>query len=184
MKMIPNKPKLETGADALALLAELEVPARLLRHHELVLEAAIELTDALARRLGARFDAGEIQIGAALHDVGKLVHPSELRGPGHAHEQAGQALLIERRVPEHLARFCITHASWDQASLALEDLLVALADKLWKGKRVAALEGRVIELLAHQLEQPRWRVFELADHIFEGVAAGADDRLRRSVELG
>ncbi|PRQ03788.1 HD domain-containing protein [Enhygromyxa salina] len=178
------KPRLETGTDALALLVDLQVPARLLRHHELVLEAAIELTDALARKLGARFDAGEIQIGAALHDVGKLVHPAELSGPGHAHELAGRALLIDRRVPEHLARFCITHANWSSPSLALEDLLVALADKLWKGKRVIELEDRVIEHLAHQTAQPRWRVFEIADAVFERVAAGADSRLRRSVELG
>lgn len=153
--------KLETGADALALLADLQVAPRLFRHHELVLEAAIMLTDNLARRLGARFNAGEVQIGAALHG-------------------APRSLLLERGVPEHLARFCVTHASWDQPTLALEDLLVALADKLWKGKRVVELEARVIQHLAHQLDQARWRVFELADAVFEGVADGADDRLRRS----
>ncbi|PRQ02574.1 hypothetical protein ENSA5_22190 [Enhygromyxa salina] len=173
-------PALETGADALALLVELGVSPRLLRHHELVLEAAVELTDGLARRLGARFDAGEVQIGAALHDVGKLVHPGELSGPGHEHEEAGRALLIDARVPEHLARFCVTHASWDEPTLAIEDLLTALADKLWKGKRVAQLERRVIDHLAHQLELPSWRVFDVADAVFEAVAAGADDRLGRS----
>lgn len=172
--------KLETGADALALLTDLQVAPRLQRHHELVLEAAIMLTDNLARRLGARFNAGEVQIGAALHDVGKHLHPAELSGPGHAHEQAGRSLLLERGVPEHLARFCVTHASWDQPTLALEDLLVALADKLWKGKRVVELEARVVQHLAHQLDQARWRVFELADAVFEGVADGADERLRRS----
>jgi hypothetical protein len=173
-------PKLETGADALALLAELEVPPRLLRHHELVLEAAIELCDGLARRLGARFDAGEVQVGAALHDVGKLRHPEELSGPGHAHEAAGRALLLEQRVPEHLARFCTTHASWDQPTLAIEDLLVALADKLWKGKRLAALERRVVERFSHQLDLPAWKVFELADAVFESVASKADERLAAS----
>src|SRR5690349_10343281 len=73
--------KLETGADALALLRELGGSPRLLRHHELVLEAAVAITDALARKLGARFDAGLVQVGAALHDVGKLVHPDELHEP-------------------------------------------------------------------------------------------------------
>ncbi len=171
---------LETGADALALLVEFEVPPRLLRHHELVLEAARELTDGLARRVGVRFDAGVVHVGAALHDVGKLPHPQELRGPGHEHEQAGRALLIARRVPEHLARFCVTHGSWREPTLAIEDLLVALADKLWKGKRVAELEQLVIDRFAHQRDLPRWRVFELADAVFESVAASADERLARS----
>ena len=173
--------RLQTGNDALALLAELEVPARLLRHHELVLEAARELTDGLARRLGARFDAGEVHVGAALHDVGKLQHPAELRGPGHAHEPAGRALLIARGVPEHLARFCTTHASWDDPLLGLEDLLVALADKLWKGKRVAELEQRVVSHLAHQLALPTWRVFEVADGVFESIAARGEESLARSL---
>lgn len=173
--------KLETGADALALLRELNVSTRLLRHHELVLEAAVALTDALARKLGVRFDAGLVQVGAALHDVGKLRHPDELNEPGHAHEQTGRTLLIEHRVPEHVARFCVTHASWDEPTLALEDLLVALADKLWKGKRVAELEQLVIGRLSRQLDLPAWRVFEVADAVFEAVAEPAEDRLARSL---
>lgn len=173
--------KLETGADALALLVELGVSPRLLRHHELVLEAAIALTDGLARKLGASFDAGLVHVGAALHDVGKLLHPDELREPGHAHEAAGQALLIQHRVAEHVARFCVTHASWDAPALALEDLLVALADKLWKGKRVPKLEQLVIDRLADGLTLPAWRVFELADGVFESVAEPAEDRLARSI---
>ena len=173
--------RLDTGADALALLRELGVSPRLLRHHELVLEAAVALTDALARKLGARFDAGLVHVGAALHDVGKFLHPDELHEPGHAHEQAGRKLLIEHRVPEHVARFCVTHASWDQPTLALEDLLVALADKLWKGKRVAALEQLVIDRLSRQLELPAWRVFEVADAVFEAVAEPAESRLARSL---
>jgi hypothetical protein len=174
--------KLETGADALALLVELGVSPRLLRHHELVLEAALALTDGLARKLGARFfDAGLVHVGAALHDVGKLLHPDELREPGHAHEPAGRALLIEHHVAEHVARFCMTHASWDAPTLALEDLLVALADKLWKGKRVSKLEQLVVDRLAYGLGLPAWRVFELADAVFESVAEPSGDRLARSM---
>jgi hypothetical protein len=122
-----------------------------------------------------------VHLGAALHDVGKLLYPDEMREPGHAHEQAGQALLIEHHVAEHVARFCITHASWDEPTLALEDLLVALADKLWKGKRVEKLEQLVVARLAYGLELPPWRVFELADTVFESVAEPASDRLARSM---
>jgi len=28
-------------------------------------------------------------MGAALHDIGKVLHPEELSGPGNAHEIAG-----------------------------------------------------------------------------------------------
>jgi len=173
--------RLETGADALALLTELGASPHLVRHHELVLEAALLLTDKLRRELGLEFDAGLVHIGAALHDVGKISHPAELSAPGHAHERSGRALLLAARVPERLARFCVTHASWGEPELALEDLLVALADKLWKGKRIAALEQRVLEHIAASLELPAWRAFELADTVFEAIAADAEQRLARSV---
>ncbi|NVB42757.1 HD domain-containing protein [Pseudenhygromyxa sp. WMMC2535] len=171
-----------TGADALAFLVELGVSAHLVRHHELVLEAAVELCDGLRRRLGARFDAGAVQIGAALHDAGKIEHPAELSGPGSAHEAAGRELLLAHGLPEHLARFCVTHGDWRAAphTRSLEDLLVALADKLWKGKRQTELEALVLERLVAQLDLPKWRVFEIADGVFEAVAARGDDRLARS----
>jgi len=182
------------------VLAALGASPRLIRHHELVLEAAIALTDGLARRLGARFDAAEVQIGAALHDVGKLLAPRELGEPGSSHEQLGRSLLIERGIPDHLARFCVTHGAWraptphgaslgrstegrvaeTRGPLALEDLLVALADKLWKGRRVEALEDAVLTRLAHQVDLARWRVFEISDGIYAEIAAGGPERLVRS----
>ncbi len=197
-------PAPRTGTEALALLAALGASPPLIRHHELVLEAAIALTDGLARRLGARFDAAEVQIGAALHDVGKLLAPRELGEPGSSHEQLGRSLLIERGVPEHLARFCVTHGAWrgptphtslgpsaegrvaeTRSTLALEDLLVALADKLWKGRRVEVLEDAVLTRLAYQVDQARWRVFEISDGIYAEIAAGGPERLARSwVGLG
>lgn len=166
------------AAAALALLKRLEAPHRLIRHHELVVEAAHEIVKGLGR-FGSHFDANEVLIGAALHDAGKILFLGEMDGPGDRHEAAGKELLRGEGLRE-LARFCVTHADWDRDDLALEDLLVALADKLWKGKRVADLEQRVVDRLVARSGSPFWDVFTLADDLFEAVAAGADRRLAAS----
>ncbi|MBA3463451.1 MAG: HD domain-containing protein [Deltaproteobacteria bacterium] len=132
-----------TPAASLQLLAELGASPWLVRHHELVLEAATLLCEGLRIELAASFDPQAVLVGAALHDAGKVVHPEEMSEPGSRHESAGQSLLLSHGVPAAIARFCVTHAAWDGPSTTLEALLVALADKLWKGKRVDALERRV-----------------------------------------
>lgn len=164
--------------DALALLERLGAPPRLLRHHGLVVEAANELVVGL-ERFAAHFDAHEVLLGAALHDAGKILHPHELDGPGNRHELDGRALLTEQGLGA-LARFCVTHAQWDDDTVALEDLLVALADKLWKGKRTPALEQRVIAQLAARSGLAAWEVFTLVDERFELVASRGHERLGRS----
>ena len=168
--------------DALALLERLGAPPRLVRHHELVVEVARAILDGLGG-LARGVDAQTVLVGAAIHDAGKIVHPHEMDGPGNRHEPDGRALLTEHGVGE-AARFCVTHAQWDRAGIELEDLLVALADKLWKGKRVAELERRVVEQLGKRSGQAFWDVFVCADAVFERVAAGADDRLNRSASFG
>ena len=160
---------------ALALLAELGAPPHLIKHHALVAEAADALVSGLGNYAEA-FDGGEVLVGAALHDAGKIVHPGEMSGPGHHHERAGQKLLAERGLVE-LARFCVSHADWDRDDRPLEDLLVALADKLWKGKRVQELERRVVNRLASTVGADFWDVFMTADSVFERVAADGDARL-------
>ncbi|MGB1016503.1 MAG: phosphohydrolase, partial [Nannocystaceae bacterium] len=64
--------------------------------------------------------------------------------------------------------------------LALEDLLVALADKLWKGKRVSKLEQRCIKKLAEVSGEAFWDTYLEADEAFERVAGRGVDRLVRS----
>jgi putative nucleotidyltransferase with HDIG domain len=126
---------------AFELLVSLGATPRLVRHHELVVEAAKSLTELLGAELGLAFDRELVLLGAALHDAGKIIHPSELDQPGHDHEVAGRALLMANGVEPEVARFCVTHAAWAEQGIALEDLLVALADKLWKGKREGDLEA-------------------------------------------
>jgi putative nucleotidyltransferase with HDIG domain len=172
---------LRSPENALRLLVELGAPPWLVRHHELVVEAASVLCQRVPAEVGVSFDRDEVLLGAALHDVGKILHPDEMKAPGHRHESAGQSLLVERGVPPEIARFCVTHASWDTPERTLEDLLVALADKLWKGKREEELEARVIQMIAAHSKREQWEVFEQLDSICEQIAADGTSRLARSV---
>ncbi|WP_431962932.1 hypothetical protein [Actinacidiphila sp. bgisy160] len=81
-----------------------------------------------------------MRFGAATHDIGKALHVAELSAPGSAHERAGRAQLLAQGVTPRLARFAATHGSWTDAAVTMEDLLVSVADKVWKGKRVTELE--------------------------------------------
>lgn len=165
----------------LQLLVKLGAPPRLVRHHELVLEAATLFCDGLKRAFAVSFDRDTVLLGAALHDAGKVLHPDEMHVPGDRHEVAGQQLLLRHGVPAELARFCVTHAAWDAPTATIEDLLVALADKLWKGKRVEELERRVVDAISTSLGTEGWEVFERVDSICEAIAAEGDARLERSL---
>jgi hypothetical protein len=83
-------------------------------------------------------------------------------------------------VPANVARFCVTHASWDDDRRGIEDLLVALPDKLWKGKRESLLEGRTMKLIAGLVDKAPWDVFGPFDAICEEIAEGGPARLVRS----
>lgn len=143
-----------------------------------MLEAASELLAGL-RPLGADLNAHIVSIGAAVHDVGKVLHPDEMNASGDRHEVDGRRLLYRHGLAP-FARFAVTHAKWREADVGLEDLLVALADVLWKGKRVAELELRVVQHLARASGREFWSTFGIADDVFECVAARADERLERS----
>ena len=161
-------------APAAELLRALDAPARLGAHLRVVHDVAWSLTDALGRRRpGLEFDTTAVLFGAATHDIGKTVHPAELSGPGHQHEEAGRDLLLRYGVPAHLARFAGTHGSWNAPEATLDDLLVSLADKVWKAARVTDLEERV----GGHLGGAPWEAFLLLDDVLQELAAGADERL-------
>lgn len=159
-------------AAAIAHLEALHAPPRLAAHLRAVHDVARELTAGLAGRLA--FDRDLVLFGAALHDIGKVRHPEELSGPGHAHERAGYALLLDRGEPEPRARTARDHASWTRPDIRTEDLLIALADKIWKAKRVPDLEDLVIDRLA---DTDRWAAFLRLDDLLQRLADGADARL-------
>jgi hypothetical protein len=173
--------RLETAQDGIALLRSLGASPWLVRHHELVVEAAVLICDALQKDLSVSFDRDTVLLGASIHDAGKIVHPEEMSAGGSRHEVAGKELLVRSGVPAAIARFCITHAAWDGAGCTVDDALVALADKLWKGKRDEALDKLLVASLATQAKQDQWKVFDRFDAICDVVAAGGPDRLSRSV---
>jgi hypothetical protein len=63
---------------------------------------------------------------------------------------------------------------------SLEELVVALADTLWKGKRDASLEKQVMEVISERLGQNFWDLFIELDNSFETIAASGTRRLLRS----
>jgi len=165
--------------EALALLREVGAPPRLYRHAELVGEAA-DLLLAGLKRFGVKIDEDYVRVGATIHDVGKSLHTSELFGPGNNHEADGERLLLAHGATREVARVCRSHAQWDTVAQTLEELLIALSDKLWKGVRVAKLEELVVDRVAESLRKDRWDCFTELDGLFEDVAATADGRLARS----
>lgn len=170
---------LRDRAEAYRLLQELGAPKHLLQHLQLVGEAADALINAYTD-IGMEFDAQLIRLGVAVHDAGKILYPQELKEPGSLHEVAGERLLLDKGVQADVAKCCVSHAAWQGSSVTFEEKTVALADKLWKGKREGKLELEVIDGVAFRLQVGRWDVFKLLDSVFEEIAAGGTDRLRRS----
>ena len=176
-RALTEPPLRELPPAAAELLVDLQAPPRLGAHLRAVHDVAHQLTDWFTtshRELDLERDA--VLFGAATHDIGKVIHVEELSGPGTQHEAAGERLLLEVGVAPRLARFAATHGSWN-AEVELEDLLVSLADKVWKAKRVTGLEQLVVERLVSGSELEGWEVFLQLDDLLGGLADGADDRL-------
>lgn len=164
--------------EAARLLHTLDAPPRLAAHLRLVHEVAYELVEWLAERCpGLHLDRQAVLFGAATHDVGKAAHVCELSGPGSAHEEAGRDLLLALGVTPDRARFAATHAAWTLPGIGLEDLLVSLADKIWKNKRVPELEDLVVRRLAEASGRTVWEEFLALDDTLTAVGEGAQERL-------
>jgi hypothetical protein len=166
----------ELPAEVNDLLRNLQAPPRLAAHLRAVHDVAHELTTWLAT-YPLRFDREAVLYGAATHDIGKIIHIEELSRPGSLHEKAGEQLLLEAGVAPHLARFAATHASWTEPGITVEDLLVSLADKVWKGKRVRELEQLLVDQLVIASGQEAWQVFLDLDDQLGKLTESADARL-------
>lgn len=175
----PTTPELLPLPTAAAqLLLDLDAPPRLAAHLRAVHDTAWQLTAALLRdHPGLEFDRDAVLFGAATHDIGKAIHVGELSGPGSAHEQAGYELLVQHGVDESLARFARNHATWTTPDISTEDLLVSLADKIWKAKRVQDLEDRLVVRLVATAGGSAWEAFMRLDDILDRIARDADARL-------
>lgn len=156
----------------------MQAPPRLGAHLRAVHDVAWELTDWLTSAYpGLAFDRSAVLFGAATHDIGKIRHPEELSGPGSRHESAGERLLLEAGVTPRLARFASSHGLWDSPTAHVEDLLVSVADKVWKAKRVPDLEQLLVDRLVAVSGSEPWSVFLTLDDQLDDLAAGADRRL-------
>ncbi len=170
---------MNTADEARDLLVNLGAPPSLVTHTRLVEEAAEVILSHL-QRLRVPHDADFVRIGVVIHDAGKIIHPHELHRGGAEHEAAGEKLLLAHGVDPALARCCRSHAQWANMPCSLEELLVALADTLWKGKRDDDLEKRVTEGTAERVEKGFWDLFVDLDTCFKSAAADGTRRLLQS----
>ncbi|MEW6127570.1 MAG: HD domain-containing protein [Acidobacteriota bacterium] len=165
--------------EAYAFLRELGAPEKLLLPVALVGEAA-EIIIKKLKSFNLAFDERLVRIGVALHDTGKILHADEFFMPGEKHEGDGETLLLSKGIDPKLARICKSHGQWEQMECSVEELLVALVDKLWKGKREEGLESKIIERLAKQLNLNQWDLYIELDSCFEDIAVKGNERLTRS----
>ncbi|MFJ6085302.1 HD domain-containing protein [Streptomyces sp. NPDC092369] len=164
--------------EAADLLHEVEAPPRLVAHLRAVHDVAGQLLEWIAARdLDLGINPKAVLFGAATHDIGKTLHPAELSAPGSQHEDAGRELLIARGVDFAMARFAATHAAWTTDDAGTEDLLVSLADKIWKNKRVPELEDLVVARLSAASGRPVWEEFLDLDSVLARIGDQADERL-------
>jgi hypothetical protein len=162
-------------AQAAQVLREAEAPPRLVAHLRAVHDVAAQLVAWAAKR-GQAVDEDAVLFGAATHDIGKARHPAELSGPGSEHEPAGRDLLLAQGIPPEWAKYAANHATWG-ADTGLDELLVSLADKIWKGKRVSELEDLVVARLTAASGREAWEEFLELDQVLTAIGDGADERL-------
>ena len=163
LELSPLPPQVET------LCEELNAPARLIAHLILVHDVAIKLVKEFNKSWpNLTFDKEEVLFGAATHDIGKAVYKEELTGPGHRHESEGWKILKQHSFSSRQARFTQTHAKWQHdQSITIEDLIVALADNCWKGKRNEELELLITKIISKATNQPDWETFIGLDDILQ-----------------
>ena len=165
--------------EAFELLRTLGASDRLLLHAEIVSDVALQLVQ-VCKKVNATIDVTLVEIGAIIHDSGKIIHINELSEPGNKHEAAGNKLMLENGASELQARFCLSHAQFDHMRVSLEELTVALADKIWKGKRVIDLELKYVEQVALSSGKDHWEIYSGIDSSIESIASEGDIRLARS----
>jgi HD domain len=166
--------------DAYEFLQELDAPPHLIQHVKLVGEAG-EILISQFQHLNLSFDPEWIRLGIVFHDTGKILYPVELIEHGNQHEAAGEKFLLDRGIDPKIARCCRSHGQWNLIDCHFEELVIALSDCLWKGKRNAELKHRTISKAAQILQQDYWDIFVKLDDRFEEIARGGDLRLSRSI---
>jgi hypothetical protein len=88
-------------------------------------------------------------------------------------------MLLCLGVDPKIANCCLSHGNYKNMECSIEELLIALSDKLWKGKRDNLLELRLIDTIAEILGKTRWDIYIEMDKIFESIANNGLNRLKR-----
>ncbi|HKV84556.1 MAG TPA: hypothetical protein VJN88_08370, partial [Ktedonobacterales bacterium] len=92
------------------LLSELHAPPRLVAHLAIVHDTAMRIVAAVdAHWPTLAYDRARVMLGAATHDIGKVIYPAGLSALGHEHEAAGEQLLLAHGFDADCARFARTH---------------------------------------------------------------------------
>ena len=157
------------------LLVRVRSSARLTAHLQLVHDVAAQLTEELETTFPKlAFDAEAVCFGAATHDLGKALHPNELTGSGSERGSRLQAAARERS-RRASSPFCPHAREVEWATI--EDQLVSLADKIWKGRRQDDLEQLIVARIAAVTGDEAWNIFMSLDEILTRLAASADERL-------
>lgn len=163
--------------EAERIIREQNAPPRLVAHLTLVHDVAVRLVDALLKKWpNLQINREHVLLGAALHDIGKVIHPNELTGPGKQHEAAGEKLLLRLGVKTEVARFARSHGEL-AAGLPLEDLLVKIADMIWKGKRIDDIEQALVAKMAAECGLEPYQSFSFVDKVLSRLAHGSDKRM-------
>ena len=157
---------------AVRLCAKAGAPPRLVQHLVIVHHTAVSISESLVALYPTlAYDQETVHLGAALHDIGKAFHPGELSGRGNLHEKSGEQFLLAEGVPVPVARISRTHGQWrGESPPHLEDLLVALADKSWRGARDEQLESKIVGIVSAVQSVSPWKAYSELDRILCSVA--------------
>lgn len=168
----------ELPNDILNMLSQNNAPDLLCRHLTLVYNVGISILDKFAQTWpNLPIIKSEVLFGTATHDICKMFETKELYQIGNQHEIVGYDFLISQNISENLARFAKTHGNWKEDNLKIEDLIVSLADKIWKGKRIDELEERLSKIISETSNDDYWKVYTKLDLIISDIIIGADKRL-------
>ncbi len=169
---------LDLPKEVVELLEILNSPVRLKRHLSIVHITAFDiLTQLKVEWPFLKINQELVLFGAATHDIGKTVITDELFESGKRHELTGMTILLNHGFTNEQSRFAKTHGNWQDKNLKIEDLLVALSDKIWKGNRIDDLEKLVGQKLSSMLNCDYWEVYGKLDSILSQIALGADEKL-------
>ncbi|WP_282124971.1 HD domain-containing protein [Marinifilum flexuosum] len=158
------------------LLEEVDSPERLKRHLQIVYSTASELVKQIRQEWPTIvFNEELILFGAGTHDIGKSEITKELYEKGRKHELKGKYLLQNHGFKKEEARFAFTHGNWQEENLTIEDLIVSLSDKIWKGKRIEELEEKVGKIISDNLNIDYWEVYVKLDKILIKLSNKSDE---------